>query len=147
MIVKLKMCKILVKFMSNLYLRYLFFQICGLRKIFRCLYQCLALSVCLSHSLSLSIYSQYLSLYTFSLSLYIYIKICYFYVCTWYCNVPWIYKHKEQQVNISYSPWATFISLLFQQPLPFLERNVPFPIFLKNKQNSNPHPTLVSHIC
>ena len=59
----------------------------------------------------------------------IYSKTCYFYICIWDCNVSWIYKHKNQQVNISYSPSATFIPLLFYQLLPFQKKNVPSPFF------------------
>ena len=51
------------------------------------------------------------------------------YIYTWDCNVSWIYEHKDQQVNISYSPSATFIPLLFYELLPFLEINVPSSIF------------------
>ena len=67
------------------------------------------------------------------------IKTCYFYVYTLDCNVSSIYKHKDWQVNISYSPSVTFICLLYYQPLPFLERCA-LPHFLKNKQNTNSHP-------
>ena len=62
--------------------------------------------------------------------IWVYIKTSYFYVYTLDCNVSWIYKqHKDQQVNISYSPSETFILLLFYQPLSFLEKNLPFPTF------------------
>ena len=72
--------------------------------------------------------------------IWVYSKNFYFCIYTWDCNVSWIYKHKVQQLNISYSPSATFVPLLFYQHLPFLKKNVPSPIFLRNKQNSNSHP-------
>ena len=58
--------------------------------------------------------------------MYIYINL---YVYTWDSNVFWIYKRKHQQVSISYSSSVSSIPLLFYQLLPFLEKNVPFPIF------------------
>ena len=72
--------------------------------------------------------------------IWVYSKNFYFCIYTWDCNVSWIYKHKDQQVNISYSPSATFIPLLFYQLLPFFREKCTLPHFLKNKQNSNFHP-------
>ena len=59
--------------------------------------------------------------------IWVYNKTFYFYIYiyTWDCYVSWIYKDKDQQVNISYSPSATLIPLVFYQLLPFLEKNVP----------------------
>ena len=69
--------------------------------------------------------------------IWVYNKTCYFYIYTW--DVSWIYKHKDQQVNISYSPSATFIPLLFYQLLPFFGGKCTLVHFLKNKQKSNSH--------
>ena len=63
--------------------------------------------------------------------MHIYINL---YVYTWDSNVFWIYKRKHQQVSISYSSSVSSIPLLFYQLLPFLEKNVPFPIFCRKKR-------------
>ena len=67
-------------------------------------------------------------------TIWVYNKTYYFYV-----YIPWIEMFLEF-INIRYSPSATFIPLLFYQPLPFLDKKCTLPHFLKNKQNSNPHP-------
>ena len=67
-------------------------------------------------------------------TIWVYNKTYYFYV-----HIPWIEMFLGF-INIRYSPSATFIPLLFYQPLPFLDKKCTLPHFLKNKQNSNSHP-------
>ena len=67
-------------------------------------------------------------------------KICYFYIYTCDCNVSWIYKHKDKQVNMSYSPSATFMPRLLYQLLNFLEKNVPSLIFWRINKTPIPIP-------
>ena len=62
------------------------------------------------------------------------IKTCYFHVYTLDCNVCRIYKHKLFSLSNLHS--ATILPTF---PI-FGEKKCTLPNFLKNKQNSNPHP-------